>query len=120
MMTTSVMAGPATCTISLLKARFVGPLLRRQSVDRVPLASEENTKLVMLKTQRRLSGAGTLMRPSRLVYWSHSVTACSQEEVNVSCEEVCRDKRPVRATCRKAHTEDCTASFSWQDTHGSG
>lgn len=67
-MTTSVIAGPATCTSSLLKARFVGPMLRRQSVDKVPLASDENRKLGMLKTQWRLSGAGTLMRPSRLTY----------------------------------------------------
>lgn len=52
--TTSVMAGPTTCTSSLLKARFVGPVLRRQSVDKVPLASEENTKLGMLKTHWRL------------------------------------------------------------------
>lgn len=89
-MTTSVMAGPITCTISLLKARFVGPLLRRQSIDRVPLASEENTKLVMLKTQWRLSGAGTLMRPSRLVYWSHSVSACSQKEVGVHSTACCQ------------------------------
>jgi len=45
------MGGTASCSSSLLKARLVGPRLKRQSVDRLPLVREEKAKLQMLKTQ---------------------------------------------------------------------
>ncbi len=45
------MGGTARRSRSLLKARLVGPRLKRQSVDRLPLVREEKAKLVMLKTQ---------------------------------------------------------------------
>ncbi len=71
------MGGTAKCSRSLLKATFIDPTLRRQSVERLPLVIEEKAKLTMVKSQCTMGGPGMLAWPSSVVYCNHRVNACN-------------------------------------------
>lgn len=52
----------------------------RQSSDRIPLVTLVKAKLAALKMTDTLLGVGMLMPPSRLMYCSHKLKACTQSE----------------------------------------
>ena len=56
----------------------------KQSVDRLPLVTDENAKLAALKTQWIGSGAVMLTLPRSVMYCSHNVRACKANTDQVS------------------------------------
>lgn len=74
-----MMRGKARCMIWPCWAWLTCPD-RRQSRVRIPLVTLVKAKLAALKTSDTLLGVEMFRFPSRLLYCSHTLNACSQAE----------------------------------------
>lgn len=71
----STMMGTVRCSSSLCTAALVLPDCK-QSMERAPLVTLAKAKLAALRIQWMGAGAEMLTLPSRVMYCSHSVSAC--------------------------------------------